>query len=240
MVVFLTNALAVALWSNRPLWGRASAAIPGLASWSFFAVLLLLLALVIVVPTIRPRAVELGLAPTQLVAALGVGAAMWATYHVVELVDIACDGRSPPPKMDVIGDVLGCYAEELIYRVVALGAIATALGRRMSQRRAIVIAVVGSSLLFWLSHLPRDLVMGDIADPFRIPTLVGEGLLMSAVYLSTGNAMIAGVLHALGDGPMLVFAGTHHVVFTSAANAMFCIALVLWYQRRLPRTSTRR
>lgn len=234
--VVLTTAMLVVLWSNRDWWWRASAAIPVLSTWGFIAALLLLLALVVVLPTMRPTVSDLGLAPRQLVAALGVAAALWTAYHLVQLADIACFGRVPVGAKDVVGDIVGAYAEELIYRVVALGAIATALRRRMPKQRAIAIAIVGSTLLFWLSHLPHDLVTGDIADPTRFAVRVGQGLLMAAVYLSSGNVMIAVVLHALVNGPMLVIAGTHHVTTTAATNWLSCIALVIWYQRRLARS----
>jgi len=231
----LTSALLVVLWSNRDWWWRASAVIPVLSTWGFVAALLLIVALVVVVPTMRPTLSELGLAPRQLVAALCVAAALWTAYHLVQVVDIACFGRAPVGAMDVVGDLVGAYAEELIYRVVTLGAIATVLRRRMPEHRAIAIAIVGSTVLFWLSHLPHDLVTGDIADPTRLAVRVGQGVLMAAVYLSSGNVMIAAVLHALVNGPMLLIAGAHYVATTAATNWLCCIALVLWYQCRLAR-----
>lgn len=233
--VVLTSALLVLLWSYRIWWWRASEAIPVLSMWGFIAVLLLLVALVVILPTLRPSASQLGLAPTQLVAALGVAAATWSIHHLVQVVDSACFGRAPVGAIDALGDLIGAYEEELIFRVVVLGAIATALRRRMPERRAIAIAIVTSTLLFWLAHLPHDLATGDIADPTPFAVRTGYGLLMAAVYLSSGNVTISAVLHALFNGPMLVIAGAHHVTTTAATNWLCAIALVLWYQRRLAR-----
>ncbi len=235
--VLLTTAMLVVLWCNPVLWWRASAAIPWLSTWGFIAALLLLLALAVILPTMRLTMSELGLAPRQLIAALGLAAALWTAYHLVQVADVACCGRAPTADMDVIGDLIGAYAEELIYRVVVLGAIATALRRRIPDNWAIALAILGSALLFWLAHLPRDLVTGDIADPMQFAFRVGLAVLMSAIYLSSGNVMLATVVHALVNGPMLVIGGAHHATTTTATSWLISIALVIWYQRRLARSA---
>lgn len=231
--VALTTAMLVFVWTNPWWWWHASAAVPGLSTWGFVAALQLLLAVIIILPTVRPTLSAVGLAPQQVFAAFGVGVAIWILSHVVALVDIAASGCAPPPDVDVLGDILGAYGEELIHRVVVLGAISTALRNRMTDSGALVAAIFGSALVFWASHLPRDVVTGEIADPARFAVVVSHGVLLAGVYLSSGNVMLATVVHALGNGPMLAIAGAHHVTVTPATNWICCIAMVLWYQRRL-------
>lgn len=233
--VALATAVLVILWSNPTLWWRASAATPLLSTWGFAAALQLLAALVIIVPALRPERVDLGLARRQIFWALGIGLAVWSAGQLAALVDVACSRRVPAPAIDVLGDALGAYGEEVVYRVVVLGALATALRGRLSERRTLVIAVLGSALVFWAGHLPRDVVTGAVTDPARFVVLVSHGALLAGVYLSSGNVMLAAVTHALGNGPMLVIAGAHHVAATTTTNWLCCVGVVLWYQRRLRR-----
>jgi membrane protease YdiL (CAAX protease family) len=240
LAVVLSVAVTTLLWSDRELWRHASAAIPLLSTWAFLAGATLLSVLIVVLPARALSCSQLGLTPRQLVQAVGVGVAVWLAGQLVELADVAGWGRAPLAAMDVPGDVLGGYAEELTYRVIALGAIAGVLRARIPAARAITGAILLSTLLFWLSHLPHDLVTGEINDPTRFAVRVGQGLLMAAVYLSSGNVMLAAVLHALVNGPMLVVAGPHETMLTPATNWLGCLALVLWYQRRLARAEQRR
>src|SRR5690606_6507313 len=111
------------------------------------------------------------------------------------------------------------------------------LRRRMPNHLAIAIAIVSQPLLVWLSHLPPDYVTGDNDAPRRYEKLVGLGLLTTAVYLSIGNVMNAAALQAHLHGPMFIITGSHHETTTAVTNWVACIAVVLWYQRRLARSA---
>ncbi|MEO8552447.1 MAG: CPBP family intramembrane glutamic endopeptidase, partial [Kofleriaceae bacterium] len=170
-----------------------------------------------------------------LVQAIGIGLAVWVLYQLGMLIDRAWFGAATPIPPDLSGDLLGAYGEELPYRVVVIGGVVAMLHDR-PRGRALAYAAVISALLFALAHLPADLVTGAITDPTRMLVRFGYGLVLAAVYLATGNVMLATVLHAMVDGPILWVAGPHQIAVTSGINWAAGLAVAAWYMRNRSRT----
>ncbi len=88
------------------------------------------------------------------------------------------------------------FHEELIFRVVLMGAIAWLMTGLTGPRRAWLIAIIGSSLAFSLAHH-----LGPVGEPFAFPAFVYRalaGLFFAMVYQVRGFA-VAAWTHALYD-----------------------------------------
>lgn len=95
--------------------------------------------------------------------------------------------------------------EEIVYRgflTVQLMLWLETLGRR----RAMWIAVIAAQAIFASIHIPMLLGQGltwpEIAG--IMPELFAAGIALAALYLITGNLLIAVGMHALADAPMLM------------------------------------
>jgi len=185
---------------------------------------------------------KLGLTPRQLAAALAIAGATWAANQLVQWIDVAWTGASVAQWVDVPGALLNAYGEELLCRLVLIGGLTTLLSRRMPAARAVRWAVVIATLIFAASHLPHDLAQGQIHHLERYPALLGFGLLMSLVYLQTGNLMIGALLHVLLNEPVLIIAGPHADMVTVAMvwiASGAVIAVQAWRRRSTPATGWR-
>ncbi len=94
------------------------------------------------------------------------------------------------------------FHEELVFRVVLLGALSWLLAGVTGRRRALVLAVLASSILFSLAHH-----VGPAGEPFAFAAFVYRtfaGLFFALVYLVRGFA-VAAWTHALYDVYVLSF-----------------------------------
>jgi membrane protease YdiL (CAAX protease family) len=216
-------------WSHRSLWSESADLVPVLSMTGLAASLAIAVTLGLVALGGRIRWQDLGLTPPQLAIALLIGGAAWACTQAVQLVDVAWYGRSAPRAMDIAGAFLSAYSEELIYRLVVIGGMATLLRRWMQPRQALRLAVLLSVALFALSHIPHDLAWGLFWRIERYPALLAYGALMSLIYLVTGNLMTAALLHMLSNEPIVTFGGPHLVMHATTVNLSACIAVLVWH-----------
>ena len=227
------------VWSSARLWTEVTTFVGFLSMTGVASACSLVVALCVIGFGSAWRWRDLGLTPRQLLAALTTGVICWATNQAVQLIDAAFAAASTPRQIDLSGAFLNAYNEEVLFRFLLLGAAAFVLVQRLPPRRAIWCAIAISSVIFVASHIPHDLVVGDIHRPLRYPSLLGYAGLLSLVYLTTGNLMTATVLHMLGNEPALVVSGPHVLTITTIVNWTACILVIVahgWVRGREARS----
>ncbi|MFB6129978.1 MAG: lysostaphin resistance A-like protein [Salinigranum sp.] len=158
------------------------------------------------------RNLPLGVAVTVgtwlLVQATGVGALL-ASGHPVQINEIwAAMG-----VLGVIGSFLGqilgnAFFEEVVYRAFLVVQLEKKFDRWIggAPRRAFLLALVVSQVVFALIHVPSRLVQGvppgSLLGAITVPFLLG--VLLALVYYRTGNLFVVVGLHALINQPVLL------------------------------------
>ena len=98
--------------------------------------------------------------------------------------------------------------EEVLYRGFLLTQVFVLLRSRVGRDRALVWAVVASSLYFGLNHIPAYSRAG--LAPAEVAVFVGQcvlvGALFGALFLRTGNVLVVAGAHALINDPVALFA----------------------------------
>lgn len=84
------------------------------------------------------------------------------------------------------------FAEELLFRFVLLGGLASLLSLFVSGAIATGIAVVVSTLAFWFAH-------EEYRDPYTISVTLGMSLLFAAAFVVTGSYLVVAIAHAAYD-----------------------------------------
>lgn len=87
--------------------------------------------------------------------------------------------------------LVGC-AEELLFRFVLVEGLAQILLRFMPVLYAALIALVVSSLLFWLVHV-------QYRDFYSSALILAISLLMGVAFLATGSILVVALAHAVYD-----------------------------------------
>jgi membrane protease YdiL (CAAX protease family) len=142
---------------------------------------------------IKPAALAPVLLESTLLAVVMMITVGWATQQLVP-------GQTGPrpfgPLEKIVMSAGAGFHEELVFRVGLFAGGAWLLARRMTERRALVIAFVVSSLLFSAIHY-----VGPFGDPFALGSFlfrVLAGCFLAAVYHFRGFA-VAVYTHALYD-----------------------------------------
>jgi membrane protease YdiL (CAAX protease family) len=159
---------------------------------------------------LRWDAIPSGLVGGVLVWALAQGIALGPTGSVVAV-------KSTTPLLLTVRDAPGllvAYAaagvlEETEFRGILLGQLVTRLRGSTGAGIALFVALLGSTALFALLHVPSYASIGW-AD-LRVPTALQEvaimGLALGLCYVLTGNLVFAMVVHTLFDTGELVLLG---------------------------------
>lgn len=167
---------------------------------------------------LRPR--HVGLTAEAFRDALPVLLGVWVLVQAVQATLGTASGgvALAPPVPDLMAAVgLRVQAvvgsgllEEVIYRGFLLVQVYALLRRRVDRERALLWAVVLSSLYFGLNHVPAGLRAGlppwEAAAFAFHSALVGS--LFAALYLRTGNLFVAAGGHALVNDPVPFVAST--------------------------------
>jgi membrane protease YdiL (CAAX protease family) len=94
--------------------------------------------------------------------------------------------------------LVNALPEEIVYRGVVLGVALAHLSRRLPSGRAAVLALLLSSLVFALGHIPIA-VFEDRSVPAAMIGSVPGALLYGALYLLTRNVVLVAVVHGVGN-----------------------------------------
>jgi hypothetical protein len=160
---------------------------------------------------------DVGLTWRGIAGGLAIVAALWLVAQLVFLT--AALGAGTPIALQplgqrayelVVSQIAGnALAEEVIYRGFLLVQLAVLASRWLPRRRAWVVALIGSQLIFALSHIPVRWITMDIHGAQLVDSLVetgGWGLVFALAYLRTGKLGVAVGFHALFNVPLALVA----------------------------------
>ena len=164
------------------------------------------------------RARDVGLSGAAFWDALPILLWVWILAQAVQAVWGSASGTvalaQPPPDLSAalgqrVQAVFGSgLIEEVFYRGFLLVQVYGLFRRRAGRERALVGAVVATSVYFGLNHVPAGLSMGlppaELALYAFHCALVGS--LFAALFLRTGNLFLAAGAHALVNDPIPFFA----------------------------------
>ena len=191
---------------------------------------------------LRLRARDLGLSVRNLVNAVFVTVFVWSMAQGLAVLVGRIDGGDIFYGQILIGDTVSTISrmgqaigasalvEELIYRgflVPQLFLVLLAAGR-WKWPTCLVVSIVATQAYFAASHGPAALRMGlspSVAAAYIVQVFV-VGLLFAAVYLRTGNLLVAVGLHGLINLPGLLFESAMDSSFIMLV--LSCSTLLLW------------
>ena len=139
----------------------------------------------------------------------------------------------------VLGQLLGnALAEETVFRGFLLPQLYLKAAGRFTHGPALAIAVLGSSLLFALTHVPNLLFVKAVAVSDLITPLTGLfvlGSLFAAVYLITQNLFVVIGLHALLNNPAQLVRSSE-VTLNAIWFGLTVLLLIAWPRIKWRRT----
>lgn len=178
---------------------------------------------------------DLGLVRSHLAPALLWGLGFWIAAQLLALgmtggefapAPLISGGRESTATIGrLLGQLLGnALCEELFWRGFVMVQLSAIVCRRfkLSPTRALLIGVLVSSLLFALSHLPRDLETDATAKQLVVLQVAwfAGGLAFAGLYALSGNLFLAIVFHSLSNTPTPLLEG----FAPTAAQAYFALA----------------
>ncbi|HEX2474621.1 MAG TPA: type II CAAX endopeptidase family protein [Lacipirellulaceae bacterium] len=132
----------------------------------------------------------------------------------------------------LIGQLLGnALAEETIFRGFLLPQLYLKTARSFRPGIALAIAVVGSSLLFSLSHVPNRLFVHGLTGSELIGDQAGLfllGVFIAGVYIVTQNLFVVVGLHALVNEPALIIGTSNEDWIYAVWGALAVLLLLAW------------
>lgn len=133
--------------------------------------------------------------------------ATWAIVQGALIVAAAARGGIDWGRPWSLGSLLAqafgnAPEEELVFRAIVLVAVFQALRRRgVGEPGALAGALLGSTAIFVLAHAPYSIGVGLPADEVGVYAvkLAAMGLVLGALYATTGNLWLAAWIHALDN-----------------------------------------
>ncbi len=201
------------------------------------AILLGIVVIGMIVRIGRLRAHDLGLSWAGLRAAALFALALWAAVNLGVIgfwlaagKTLAIDPAWQKPLAN-IGDFLAqifgnALYEEIVYRGFLTVQIALLL-QRFGKTAAVIGGGFIAQAIFAVIHVPMLIVTGNnwaqIAD--LLPQVFAIGCILAAIYLITGNLLLAVAAHALTDAYMLIFAAPMET--SDSANFVYSMLALL-------------
>ncbi|HEX3942809.1 MAG TPA: CPBP family intramembrane glutamic endopeptidase [Rhizomicrobium sp.] len=165
----------------------------------------------------RVSPADVGLRVADISPALLFSMSLWAIVNGAVLCDtlwrsvpLALDPGWAKPAVNVgrlIGQLFGnALYEEIVYRGFLTIQVMLLLMRQLPRTPALLIAVVAVQAIFAAIHVPMLIVTGNSWPAILsiMPTLFLASLMLAAIYLVTGNLLVAVGVHALSDAFMLI------------------------------------
>jgi membrane protease YdiL (CAAX protease family) len=132
----------------------------------------------------------------------------------------------------LIGQFLGnALAEETMFRGFLLPQLYLIAIATRRHRAALAFALIGSSLLFAVTHLPNRIYVHGYSGSDFLWDQIGLllfGLIMAAAYLVTRNLFIAVGLHSLLNEPTPVIRASDTMLY-AVWSAMTLLLLLAWW-----------
>lgn len=122
----------------------------------------------------------------------------------------------------LIGQLFGNAAfEELIYRGTLFMQFHLMFKQKMRQKRALLLSVLASQLLFALIHLPNRLLIQQVDNlALDLISLFLAGIILTLIYLRTENLAFVIGAHALVNQPF-------NIIETSFPMRMMVLILII-------------
>ena len=142
------------------------------------------------------------------------------------------------------GQLLGnALVEETLFRGFLLPQFYLKAATAFRRGTALAIAVVGSSLLFAVSHIPNRLFIQGLTGSELMWDQGGVfllGLVFATVYLVTRNLFVAVGLHALVNEPTLVIRASNEDAVYAVWGGLTVLLLLTWWLAVVACNRTRR
>jgi len=151
-----------------------------------------------------------------------------------------CDPYGPSDAMParLLGQLLGnALLEETFFRGYLFSRLSIMLLRRRSPALSLGLAATLSTTLFALAHLPRMLYEGPVSQGDILGVTCWAfafGLLLTGVFITSGNVFLAVALHALWNAPTMIIAVHPRAIECSwwTLTGLFVAAMAIRNARR--------
>jgi membrane protease YdiL (CAAX protease family) len=178
----------------------------------------------------------------------------WVAMNVVLAVFVAIKGgvflnetwttRGPIAVLGgLIGQLVGnALVEETVFRGFLLPQFYLKGVTVFRHGTALAMALVGSSLLFAVSHVPHRLMVWDLGGSAILWDQAGlflMGIFLAAVYLVTRNLFVVVGLHALVNEPVPIFAASSEAILYAVWGGLAVLLVVIWWILSIARNGAR-
>jgi uncharacterized protein len=196
----------------------------------------------------RCRMADVGWRAQALVVGMFVTLALWIVMHGILALTGTLQGQLDwntewnQSGTRVFGGVLGqllgnALVEELVFRGFLLPQIYLKAVQRFRPGLACGIAILASSVLYSVTHVPNLLFIKNMVGFDLLGFLVGLtvlGSLLAAAYVVTGNLFIAVGLHALVNNPAPLFDASE-TTMGAVWVGLTVVLLIVWRRIKGPR-----
>ena len=191
----------------------------------------------------KQRPVDLGLTIPKILPGILCTITLWlAIQGMFALVLLILEGRLSwgvvPVGYLVDQLIFFAFAEEIIFRGYLFPQFFLKIRKtRTRPLTAVILALLGSQLIFSLSHIPHQLVNGVSWQeiPFQLLLIFIGGLFLCYIYLRSQNLLIAVGAHALGNFPTILFSHDRLPWYVINLTVMLVTFIVIeiwrWYSR---------
>jgi membrane protease YdiL (CAAX protease family) len=143
----------------------------------------------------------------------------------------------------LIGQLLGnALAEETVFRGFLLPQLYLKTAMVFRRSIALGIAILGSTLLFAVSHVPNRLYVHELTGSELLSDQAGLfllGLFIAGMYVVTRNLFVVVGLHALVNTPTLLVSATSEDLIYVVWGALAVLLLLVWWITAAVRDRTR-
>jgi hypothetical protein len=193
----------------------------------------------------RLRASDIGWRMHDVGSGLLLALAVWVVMQGVQAVFLLCRDEfalheawkqcGPAGLLGgVLGQLLGnALVEETVFRGFFLPQFYVKATRVFPRGAALAIALLGSQVLFAVSHLPnRFFLMGPTGLDILWEQLglMAVGLIFAAVYLLTRNLFFVVGFHVLLNAPVPIFQSLHQNTLYAMTFGLFLLVSIGWWR----------
>lgn len=139
---------------------------------------------------------------------------------------------------NLIGQLFGNAAfEELIYRGILFLQFYILLTHRITKKKALVISIVVSQILFALIHIPNRLLINQVDNlSLDLIGLFLAGVVLTIIYIRSENLVFVIGIHALINQPFNIIDTTFPM---NMSIYIFIILTILLWNKIVPTTPAR-
>ncbi len=201
----------------------------------------------------RLRASDVGWSASELKWGLLATIGFWVTMQIVALVVATAVGEvnwhedwQRRGASGVIGGLLGqllgnALVEETVFHGFLLPQLHLKANQVLRTAFALMIAMIGSSVVFAVTHIPNRLLVRELAGMDLLWDQAGlffAGLIFAVTYIVTRNLFVAVGLHALANEPVSLFRASNEVMQYVIWFGLTVVLLIGWWMVQAARLRT--